>query len=119
MRLPHVLISVNMFPMDECCAPIMESPISADEATTLAKRLSTLADPARLQIISRIAAAGEVCACDLEEPLGLSQPTVSHHLKVLVEAGFLEREKRGRWAWYRLVPRALDQVVSLLAVPAG
>ena len=102
-----------------CCSPILEAPITSDDATVLAKRLATLADPARLQIISLVAASEEMCGCDLEEPLGLSQPTVSHHLKVLVESGFLEREKRGRWAWYRLVPDAVDQVAALLKVPAG
>ena len=75
-----------------------------------------LADPARLRLLSLVASAssGEACACDLVEPLGRSQPTVSHHLSVLVDAGFLTREKRGRWAWYRIVPERLDLLRSAL-----
>lgn len=90
--------------------------MSAADADLLARTLKALADPARLRLISMVAAHedNEACVCDLTEPLGLSQPTVSHHLKVLVEAGFLARSKRGTWAYYRLVPGALDRVSSLL-----
>lgn len=103
-----------------CCPPLAEAPLAIDEATALARSLKALADPARLRILSLVASApnGEICVCDLSEPLGLTQPTVSHHLKVLTDAGFLMREKRGTWAWFRLVPGALDAVTRPLAEPA-
>jgi ArsR family transcriptional regulator, arsenate/arsenite/antimonite-responsive transcriptional repressor len=93
------------------------------EAERLADAIGVLADPARLQLLSLIGAEpdGEACVCDLTEPLGLSQPTVSHHLKVLHRAGLLEREQRGRWAFYRLVPdrlAALQRVLPREPVPA-
>ena len=99
-----------------CCAPLQRAPLSAQDAQVLARTLKALADPARLRVLSLVAGADgrEVCVCDLTEPLGLSQPTVSHHLKVLVEAGFLQREKRGVWAHYSLVPGALAQVTAAL-----
>lgn len=101
----------------EVCAPITREPITTSGAIDLARVLKALADPARLRLLSMVAAheTGEACVCDLTEPLGLSQPTVSHHLKVLVEAGFLTRAKRGTWAYYRLVPGSLDAVASTLA----
>ena len=99
-----------------CCAPLLREPLSADAATALAQTLKALADPARLRLLSMVAAhdAGEACVCDLTEPLGLSQPTVSHHLKVLVDAGLLTRDKRGVWSYYALVPQALDTVAAIL-----
>jgi ArsR family transcriptional regulator len=104
---------------DACCTPPLRQALAADEAETLARTLKALADPARLRLVSMVAAHddAEACVCDLTEPLGLSQPTVSHHLKVLVEAGILSRDKRGTWAYYRLVPGALDAVArSVLSV---
>jgi ArsR family transcriptional regulator len=100
----------------ECCAPLTREALSAANAEKLAKTLKALADPARLRLVSMVAAHddAEACVCDLTEPLGLGQPTVSHHLKVLVDAGILTREKRGTWAYYRLVPGALDSLASLL-----
>jgi ArsR family transcriptional regulator len=94
----------------ECCVPPARQALAAEGAEKLARTLKAVADPARLRLISMVAAHGddEACVCDLTEPLGLSQPTVSHHLKVLVDAGLLSREKRGTWAYYRLVPGALD-----------
>jgi ArsR family transcriptional regulator len=82
----------------------------------LADRLSAVADPVRLHVLSIIASApkGEVCACDFVEPLGKSQPTVSHHLKVLAEAGLIEGDKRGRWVWYRLGDGAVTQLAGEL-----
>lgn len=100
-----------------CCAPLLDDPLSPGEAERLAGALRVLADPARLRLLSLIAAAGEACVCHLTAPLGLSQPTVSHHLKVLHEAGLLERESRGVWAWYRLVPGRLEAVRDALAPP--
>ena len=86
------------------------------DAETLAASLKALADPARLRLLSLLAAneGCESCVCDLVEPLGLSQPTVSHHLKVLVDAGLVSREKRGVWAYYALVPGALDSITQHL-----
>jgi ArsR family transcriptional regulator len=93
-----------------CRSSLTGQSLDAGAAKTLAHTLKALSDPARLRLISIVAAhdATEACVCDLVEPLGLSQPTVSHHLKVLVDAGFLAREKRGVWAYYSLVPGALD-----------
>ncbi len=103
--------------LQSCCAPLTREPLSTQNAESLAVSLKALADPARLRILSMIAAHedGEACVCDLTEPLGLSQPTVSHHLKVLVDAGYLDRTKRGTWAYFRLVPGALDSAAGLLA----
>src|SRR5674476_1349668 len=96
-----------------CCAPLQTAPLAADDAIGLASVLKAIADPARLRVISLLAAneGGEACVCDLTVPLGLSQPTVSHHLKTLVDAGLVQREKRGVWAYFSLVPGALDGVV--------
>ena len=98
----------------DCCAPSTREAIGADEAERLAKVLKAVADPARLRLVSLVAAHDdlEACVCDLTEPLGLSQPTVSHHLKVLVDAGILSRDKRGTWAYYRLVPGALASLAN-------
>jgi ArsR family transcriptional regulator, arsenate/arsenite/antimonite-responsive transcriptional repressor len=103
--------------VDECCPQVLTAPLTGADAEVLAHRFAALADPTRLRLLSLIAArpAGEVCACDLVEPLGKSQPTVSHHLKVLREAGLIEGEKRGTWVWYRPVPTALDDLRMTLA----
>ena len=100
-----------------CCSPITRAVVSESDAERLARALKAVADPARLRVISMVAAHenAEACVCDLTEPLGLSQPTVSHHLKVLVDAGFLTRTKRATWAYYRLVPGSLDSIAGLLA----
>ena len=104
-----------------CCAPLTREAISVQNAESLTRSLKAIADPARLRILSMVAAHldAEACVCDLTEPLGLSQPTVSHHLKVLVDAGFLTRSKRGTWAYYRLVPGALGELSQLLDVTAS
>ena len=111
---------MDVQPGDACCAPVTESVLDEDEAEELAGLFKVLADPARLRLLSMVAtaAAGEACACDLVEPLGRSQPTVSHHLSLLVEAGLLTREKRGRWAWYRVVPERLAVLRDALGSPA-
>ena len=100
-----------------CCAPLTREPLSAAAAADLARTLKAIADPARLRLLSLIAAheGGEACVCDLTEPLGLTQPTVSHHLKVLVDAGLLTRDKRGVWAYFTLVPGALDSLADVLS----
>lgn len=107
-------------PIDGCCAPLTAGALDEDQATELATVFKVLADPARLRLLSMVAAAsgGEACACDLVEPVGRSQPTVSHHLSVLVDAGLVTREKRGRWAWYRVVPERLEVVRAALAPAA-
>lgn len=99
-----------------CCPPLSSAPLSEADAEVLAGRLKALADPARLRLMSLVLAseAGEGCICDLTDPLGLSQPTVSHHMRVLVEAGLLQREKRGRWAYFRPVPGAMDALATVL-----
>jgi ArsR family transcriptional regulator, arsenate/arsenite/antimonite-responsive transcriptional repressor len=101
---------------DTCCSPLSDSPLSADEAVELASRLKALADPGRLRLVSLLLASDdqEACTCDLTEPLGLSQPTVSHHLKKLAEAGIVTGERRGVWTHYRVDPDALDAIAVLL-----
>jgi ArsR family transcriptional regulator, arsenate/arsenite/antimonite-responsive transcriptional repressor len=98
------------------CAPLLKEAITADQAADLAQLLKALADPTRLRLVSMVAAHenGEACVCELTEPLGLTQPTISHHLKVLIDAGILTRDKRGVWAYYALVPRALDALAAVL-----
>jgi ArsR family transcriptional regulator, arsenate/arsenite/antimonite-responsive transcriptional repressor len=102
---------------DECCPSVLSSPLSEDRAAALARDFAVLADPVRLRLLSMLAsaAAGEACVCELTEPLDRSQPTVSHHLKILVEAGLIVGEKRGRWVWYRTVPERLDHLRGVLA----
>ncbi len=92
--------------IEECCTPLLVDPIDSADAETLAAGFKVLSDPVRLRLLSLIANTpdGEVCACDLSDPVGRSQPTVSHHLSILVGAGLIEREQRGKWAWYRVVP---------------
>ena len=89
-----------------CCEPVLAEPLDGDNAEELAAGFKVLADPVRLQLLSLIAnaTAGEMCACDLVEPTGRSQPTVSHHLSILTEAGLLTREQRGKWAYFRVDP---------------
>jgi ArsR family transcriptional regulator len=102
---------------DKCRgAPLLKEPLTAAQAAGLATLLKALADPTRLRLVSMVAAhdGGEACVCELTEPLGLTQPTISHHLKVLIDAGILTRDKRGVWAYYALVPGALDEVAAVL-----
>ncbi|MCV2395433.1 metalloregulator ArsR/SmtB family transcription factor [Actinotalea sp. M2MS4P-6] len=100
-----------------CCAPVTQELLDAEQAAVLAARLKALADPARLRLVSLLANAAEheACVCDLTAPLGLSQPTVSHHLKVLQQAGLVTREKRATWAYYSVVTEALDELAGLLS----
>lgn len=104
---------------ETCCAPLLREPITASQATDLAHLLKALADPTRLRLVSMVAAheGGEACVCDLTEPLGLTQPTVSHHLKILVDAGIFSRDKRGVWAYYALRPAALRALADVLGDP--
>ena len=98
-----------------CCAPLAASRLSEDEAVATAAVFKALGDPARVRIVNLLATRAEpVCVCELIEPLGLSQPTVSHHLKRLTEAGLIEREQRGRWAYYALRPQALETLAAVV-----
>jgi ArsR family transcriptional regulator len=99
-----------------CCSPVTGAALDVESAERLAGVLKALAEPTRLRLVSLIAAGADTgtCVCDLTDPVALSQPTVSHHLKVLVDAGLLEREQRGKWAYYRLVPGALDALGAML-----
>jgi ArsR family transcriptional regulator len=102
--------------VDFCCTPLYGRILEEDEAADLAAALSALADPVRLRIVSMLAAApeGTACGCDLEGPLGLSQPTVSHHLKILRQSGIIRGRKEGRWVHYSLVPDRLQDLRSAL-----
>jgi ArsR family transcriptional regulator len=95
---------------------LLQEPLTASQATDLAHRLKALADPTRLRLVSMVAAhaGGAACVCDLTDPLGLTQPTISHHLKILVDAGIFTRDKRGKWAYFALVPGALDALSAVL-----
>ncbi|WP_372490334.1 ArsR/SmtB family transcription factor [Aeromicrobium wangtongii] len=109
--------------LSACCAPLMSEAISATDAIALAARFKALGDPTRVRLLSMVAAhdGAEACVCDLTEPVGLSQPTVSHHLKILVDAGLLSRTKRGIWSYYAVVPGSLEGLAATLAAgaPAG
>lgn len=113
-------IQLTATPQDACCAPLAEAPLSEADAEVLAGRLKAVADPARLRVLSLLLAApaGEACTCDLVEPLGLSQPTVTHHLRRLAEAGLVTGDRRGRWTYYRAEPAALEALRSVLDVTA-
>ncbi|NYF09069.1 ArsR family transcriptional regulator [Leifsonia sp. AK011] len=99
-----------------CCAPLTREPLDPAQAADLARSLKAIADPSRLRLLSIIAASEgqEACVCDLTDALDVGQPTVSHHLKVLTEGGFVTRSQRGTWAYYALVPGALDSLSRLL-----
>ena len=99
----------------ECCAPPSTAPLNERDAMRLAGVLKAVADPTRLRLLSLIASSteGEVCVCDLTAPLGLSQPTISHHLKVLLDVGLVQRVKRGVWAYYHLSPGALSGLADV------
>ena len=99
-----------------CCESLTEIGLDAGVAGELADLLKVLADPARLRILSVLAASDEACVCDLTEPLGLTQPTVSHHMKQLREAGFVASEKRGRWVFHQIVPTQLEAVRTALSL---
>ena len=98
-----------------CCRPLLAAPLSEADADQLARMFAALADPVRLRLLSLVAAGREVCSCDLEEPLGKSQPTISHHTKALADAGLLEGEKVGRWMMWRVVPERLRALRAALS----
>jgi ArsR family transcriptional regulator, arsenate/arsenite/antimonite-responsive transcriptional repressor len=101
----------------DCCPAVLAAPLAEQEAAELAAGFAALADPVRLRLLSMIAATDEVCSCNLLEPIGRSQPTVSHHTKALADAGLIEGEKRGRWVWWRVVPERVDTLRQALARP--
>lgn len=101
-------------PAAPCCASVITEDLRADQAEELAHAFAALADPVRLRLFNLVAQAGEVCSCDLQEPLQKSQPTISHHTKVLAEAGLIVGEKRGRWVWWSVVPERVAQLRSSL-----
>ena len=113
--MPRELPVLEPDPTTACCAGALTSPLDRGSADDLAVLLKAVADPVRLQLLSIIRAADgqEACVCDLTPTVGISQPTVSHHLKVLTDAGLLTRERRASWAWYSLVPSRLADVASI------
>jgi ArsR family transcriptional regulator, arsenate/arsenite/antimonite-responsive transcriptional repressor len=111
--------SVNMEPMEFCCTPIFEGVLDEGDAADTARALAALGDPVRLRIVSMLAAApeGRACGCELESPLGLAQATVSHHLRILREAGLITGRKEGRWVHYQVVPGRLHELREALTPP--
>lgn len=111
MKLPQLLTT--------CCSPLLSGHLKPEEAEQMAALFRVLGEPARLQLLSLIATqpSGEACVCELTEPLGLSQPTVSHHLRVMYEAGLLQKERRGNWIYYRVVPERVESLRSALSTP--
>ncbi len=101
-------------PADVCCPSVTEAPLADTDAEALAQTYAALADPVRLRLLSLIAASGEICSCDLIEPLAKSQPTVSHHTKILAEAGLITGDKRGRWVHWSVAPTRADFVRQVL-----
>ena len=98
-----------------CCSPLTSIALSEVEAGDIAQIFGALSDPVRLRMLSLVAAENEVCSCAMEEPLGKSQPTISHHTRILAEAGLIVGEKRGRWMWWRIVPERLGEVSRILS----
>jgi ArsR family transcriptional regulator, arsenate/arsenite/antimonite-responsive transcriptional repressor len=123
VMMTRASISVNINPVNTIatisasCPPLLQEPLEAADAEQLASALKAIADPARLRLLSLIQAqpGHEACVCHLTAPLGLSQPTVSHHLKVLLQAGLVEREQRGSWAYFRVREEPLATLRALLA----
>ncbi len=116
--MPRSPVLPLLHPVDAtpCCEPLTHEPLGADQAAELSRRVKVLADPARLRVLSVLLTAegGEVCTCDLVDPLGLSQPTVTHHLQRLASVGLVTGHRRGRWTWYRVERAALDAISSVL-----
>jgi ArsR family transcriptional regulator len=106
--------SIAVIDAEACCATVLGAPLDEAAAGQLAAGFAALADPVRLRLLSLVAANDEVCSCDLQEPLGKSQPTVSHHTKALAEAGLIVGEKRGRWVYWRVVPERVAALRTAL-----
>ena len=118
--MPTATTTTTLPMASACCAPIGTAGLSDDQAAATARLFKALADPHRVKIVNLLATSAEpVCVCELTQPLGLSQPTVSHHLKRLMDAGLLEREQRGTWAYYSLRPDALGGLAAALDLRGG
>ena len=120
MLVPSTLPLIQPDELAACCSPVTAGVVSEETAGTLARMFKALGDPTRVKLLSMIAAApeGEACICDMTDPVGLSQPTVSHHMRLLVEAGLATREQRGKWAYFRVAPDAL-RALSAALQPTG
>jgi ArsR family transcriptional regulator, arsenate/arsenite/antimonite-responsive transcriptional repressor len=118
--MPKSLTLLSPVETVACCSPLAHEPMTRDQAEQVAPLLKALADPVRLRLMSLVASheGGEACVCDLTDAFDLSQPTISHHLKVLHECGLLEREKRGVWVYYRARTAALAGLAALISTPA-
>jgi ArsR family transcriptional regulator len=118
---PQLLLPSGQAEQVACCVPLSQGPLSPEQAEQVAPLLKALADPVRLRLMSLVAShsGGEACVCDLSDAFDLSQPTISHHLKVLHESGLLDREKRGVWVYYRARPQALASLGALIGYPAA
>lgn len=118
--MPDLRLADGAFAGMPCCPPVTSASLSEADAEAIATRFKALADPVRLRLFSRVASHpdGEACVCDIQD-VGVSQPTVSHHLKKLREAGLLTSERRGTWVFYRVDRRTLTAMSTLLGVPAG
>jgi ArsR family transcriptional regulator len=123
MSIQHAPLVIAGVTSPEVCAQpaLVSEPVDEASAAGLAQVFKALGDPVRLRLVSLIGArqGGEVCVCDLTSAFDLTQPTISHHLKVLREAGLIDSERRGTWVYYRLVPAALERMAAVLAAPAG
>jgi len=118
-RMPKPLVVLSPADTAACCSPLSSEPLSAEQAEQVAPLLKALADPVRLRLMSLVAShpGGEACVCDLTDAFELSQPTISHHLKVLHDCGLLDREKRSVWVYYRARPEALASLGALIGCP--
>ena len=117
--MPKSLVLLSPADTAACCSPLSAQPLTMDQAEQVAPLLKALADPVRLRLMSLVASheGGEACVCDLNDAFSLSQPTISHHLKVLHEAGLLDRQKRGVWVYYRARISALASLGTLIGCP--
>ena len=120
-RADLTIVGISEPGSDACSPPLTGQPLGEAAAAGLARIFRALGDPVRLRLVSLIGAhqGGEVCVCDLTSAFSLTQPTISHHLRVLREAGIIDSERRGTWVYYRLVPAALERMGALLSVPPG
>ena len=119
--MPDAMLPLLGDDLAACCSPLTGGVLGEDAAERLARVFRALGDRHRVRLLSLIAAGdgGEACICDLTAPVGLSQPTVSHHMKLLVEAGLVTREQRGKWAYYRVVPETMTILSDILRASAG
>src|SRR5712691_6837009 len=118
-RMSNSLVVLTPAESAACCSPLSAQPLTMEQAEQVAPLLKALADPVRLRLLSLVASrqGGEACICDLNEAFELSQPTISHHMKVLHEAGLVDRDKRGVWVYYRIRPQALAGLAALIGCP--